>query len=165
MELTPYLVHRICISPVLLYAMKYVNVVLCKSVDLVQLGPNATDGPRVVEQVKYNKGQLNFLPQKPALTTILNLFLILTDEKIFCLYYFHAHSLCNHRHSHTTIIHHVYKPDFAVCAPFSHGQKLEPVCHQIGGRARSSFLSGQCIPQCWKIFIIEANIHMLVSSW
>jgi len=45
----------------------------------------------------------------------------------------------------TTIIHHVYKPDFAV--PFFHDRKLGPVCHQIGCRVRSSFLLGQCEQQ------------------
>ena len=30
----------------------------------------------------------------------------------------------------TTIIHHVYKPDFAVCVPFCPGRKLGLVCHQ-----------------------------------
>ena len=43
----------------------------------------------------------------------------------------------------TTVIHHVYKPDFAVYLPFFHDRKLGPVCHQIGGRVQSSFLSGQ----------------------
>ena len=43
----------------------------------------------------------------------------------------------------TTIIHHVYKPEFAVCVSFFHDRKLGPVCHQIGGRVQSSFLSGQ----------------------
>jgi len=43
----------------------------------------------------------------------------------------------------TTIIHHVYKPDFAVYVPFFHDRKLGHVCHHIGGRVRSSFLSGQ----------------------
>jgi len=42
-----------------------------------------------------------------------------------------------------TIIHYVYKPDFAVCVPFSHDRKLGPVCHQTGGRVRSSFPLGQ----------------------
>ena len=35
--------------------------------------------------------KFNFLPKNNALTVILNVFLILTDEKIFLLYYFHAH--------------------------------------------------------------------------
>ena len=33
----------------------------------------------------------------------------------------------------TTIIHHVYETDFAVCIPFCPGRKLGPVGHQIGG--------------------------------
>ena len=44
------------------------------------------------------------------------------------------------------IIHHVYKPDFAVCVPFFLDRKLGPVCHQIGGRVRSIFLLGQLAP-------------------
>ena len=43
----------------------------------------------------------------------------------------------------TTIIHQVYKPDFAACVPFCTGRKFVPVCHGIAGRVRSSFLSGQ----------------------
>ena len=43
----------------------------------------------------------------------------------------------------TTIIHHVYKPDFSICVPFFNDRKSGPVCHQIGGHVRSSFLSGQ----------------------
>ena len=58
--------------------------------------------------------------------------------------------------SDKTIIRHVYKPDFAVCVPFSSDRKLGPVCHQIGGRVRSSFLSGQC-------FILSTNKSLLVS--
>ena len=46
------------------------------------------------------------------------------------------------------IIHHVYKPEFAVCVPFFYDRKLGPVCHQIGGRVRSSFLSGK--ESCYK---------------
>jgi len=41
------------------------------------------------------------------------------------------------------VIRHVYKPDFAIYVLFSPDRKLGPVCHQIGVRARSSFLSGQ----------------------
>ena len=47
-------VPRFYIIPVLLYLIKYVNVVLCESVDLVLLGSNAGDRPGVVEQAKYN---------------------------------------------------------------------------------------------------------------
>ena len=43
----------------------------------------------------------------------------------------------------TTIIHHIYKPDFAVCVPFFPDRELGYVYHQIGGRIRSSFHSGQ----------------------
>ena len=48
--------HRsfIICSFVLLYANKHVNVVLCKSVDLVQLVSNVSDRPGAVEQAKYN---------------------------------------------------------------------------------------------------------------
>jgi len=45
----------------------------------------------------------------------------------------------------TTIIHHVYKPDFSSIRSYFHDRKLGPVCHQIGGRVRSSFLLGQCV--------------------
>ena len=55
--------QRICITSVLLQTIKYVNVVLGKSVDLVQLGSSAKDRPEVVEQAKYNNSNLNF-PQK-----------------------------------------------------------------------------------------------------
>ena len=41
----------------------------------------------------------------------------------------------------TTLIHHVYKPDFAVCVLFS----TTGSWHQIGGLVRSSFLLGQCV--------------------
>ena len=50
----------------------------------------------------------------------------------------------------TTKIHHVYKSDFAVCVPFFHDRKSGPVCHQIGRRVRSSFLSGQWMSLCLK---------------
>ena len=43
----------------------------------------------------------------------------------------------------TTIILHVYKLDFAVCVSFFHDWKLGPVFHQIGGRVRFSFPTGQ----------------------
>ena len=43
----------------------------------------------------------------------------------------------------TTIIHHVYKPDFFSLRSYFLDRKLEPVCHQIGGHVRSSFLLGQ----------------------
>ena len=58
-----------------------------------------------------------------ALTIILNVFLTLTDEKIFLL--FHAHDLCNHRHNNNSP--YVYKPDFAACVHFCPGRKLGPV--------------------------------------
>ena len=44
-------VQTICIIPVLLYAMKYVNVLLCKSIDMAS---NVSDRPGVVEQTIYN---------------------------------------------------------------------------------------------------------------
>ena len=59
--------------------------------------------------------KLNF-PQKNALTAILKVFLILTDE---------IYPVCFNSTStayatiDTIIIHHVYKPNFAVCVPFS----------------------------------------------
>ena len=43
----------------------------------------------------------------------------------------------------TTIIHHVYKPAFTSLRSYFLDRKLGPVCHQIGGRVRSSFLLGQ----------------------
>jgi len=46
-------VQTICITPVLLYAIKYVTAVLCKSVDLVYFGSNARDRPGIVVQAKY----------------------------------------------------------------------------------------------------------------
>jgi len=74
-----------------------------------------------------------------VITAILNLFL--TDEKIFLLYYFSPTAYAT---NDNTIIHHVYKPDFAVCVRFFHDRMSGPVCHHIGGRVWSSFLSGQC---------------------
>ena len=44
----------------------------------------------------------------------------------------------------TTIIHHVYKPDFSSLRSYFLDRKLVPVCHQIGGRVRYGFLLGQC---------------------
>ena len=46
--------------------------------------------------------KLNFPPKNKALTVILNMFLILTDEKIFLLYYFYSHGLCNQRHNNNS---------------------------------------------------------------
>jgi hypothetical protein len=43
----------------------------------------------------------------------------------------------------TTIIHH--KPILAVYYPFFHDRNLGPVCHQIGGRVRSRFFSGEWV--------------------
>ena len=43
----------------------------------------------------------------------------------------------------TTIIQHVYKPDFFSLRSYFLDRKLGPVCHQIGGRARFGFLLGQ----------------------
>ena len=43
----------------------------------------------------------------------------------------------------TIIIHHVYKSDFSSLRSLFLDRKLGPVCHQIGGRDRSSFLLGQ----------------------
>ena len=65
-------VQTICIIPVLLYVMKYVNIVL--NIVIVKL---------------------HFPPKNNALTVSLNVFLILTDEKILLLYYFYFHGLCN----------------------------------------------------------------------
>jgi len=45
--------------------------------------------------------------------------------------------------SDTTIILHVYKPDFSSLRSYFLDRKLGPVCHQIGGRVGSSFLLGQ----------------------
>ena len=45
--------------------------------------------------------KLNFPPKNNALTVILNVFLILTDEKIL-FYYFYSHVLCNHRHNNNS---------------------------------------------------------------
>ena len=39
--------------------------------------------------------KFNFPPKNYTLTVILNVFLIPTDEKIFLLYYFYFHGLCN----------------------------------------------------------------------
>jgi len=41
---------------------------------------------------------------------------MLTDEQISRVYYFHTYGYAT---NDTTIIHHVYKPDFAVCIPIS----------------------------------------------
>jgi len=128
-------VQTIRIIPGLLNAMKYVNVVLCKSVDLVWLGSNARDRRGVLVK-------LNFPPKNNALIAILNVFLILTDGNIFLLYYFYAHAYAT---NDRIVIHHVYKPNFAVCVPFFHHRKLGPICHQIGGRVRFGVLSGDCI--------------------
>ena len=43
----------------------------------------------------------------------------------------------------TTIIHLVYKSDFSSLRSYFLDRKLGPVCHQIGGCVRSSFLLGQ----------------------
>jgi len=48
--------------------------------------------------------KLNFRPKDNALTVILNVFLTLADEKIFLLYYFYSHGLCNHRHNNNSPI-------------------------------------------------------------
>ena len=71
----------------------------------------------------------------------------------------------------TTIIRHVYKPDFAVCVPFFHDRKLGPVCHQIGGRVRSSFLSGQwcnviiiIYKQCYTMCFVYTYVLVLCRS-
>jgi len=90
-------VQTICIIPVLLYAMKYVNVVLCKSVDLVYLGSNARYSRGVLSNRRSIIILLSLISRKKtnALTVILNVFLILTNEKIFLLYYFYFHCLCN----------------------------------------------------------------------
>jgi len=48
----------------------------------------------------------------------------------------------------TTIIHHVYKLDFSSMRVYFLDRKLEPVCHLIGGRVRSSFLLGQWSERC-----------------
>jgi len=45
----------------------------------------------------------------------------------------------------TIITHHVYKPVFFSLRSYFHDRELGPVCHQIGGRVRSSFLLDQCI--------------------
>jgi len=47
----------------------------------------------------------------------------------------------------------IYKPEFAVCIPFFHDRKLGPICHQIGGHVRSSFLSGH-----WLTYISSSTI-------
>ena len=57
----------------------------------------------------------------------------------FCITFIRTAYVTNN----TTKIHHVYKPDFAACVPFFPDRKLGPVCYQIGGLVRSSFLSGQ----------------------
>ena len=44
----------------------------------------------------------------------------------------------------TTIIHHLYKPDFSSLHSYFLERKLGPVYHEIGGRVRSSFRLGQC---------------------
>ena len=73
--------------PIICHAMKYVNVVLWKSVDLVQLGSNAK---------KHNN----------ALTVILNV----SQRYSFCITFTPTAYATND----TTIIHHVYKPDFSL---------------------------------------------------
>ena len=56
----------------------------------------------------------------------------------------------------TTIIPHVYKPDFFSLRSYFLDRKLGPVYHQIGGRVRSSFLLGQ-----WTQPIILHGLHLL----
>ena len=73
--------------------MKYVNVVLCKSVDVVWLGSNARDR-----------------------SGVLNVLLILNDEKYpVCI----TSTPKAYATIDTKLIHHVYKTDFAVCVPIS----------------------------------------------
>ena len=65
--------------------------------------------------------------------------------------------------SDTTIIHHVYKPDFSSLRSYFLDRKLRPVCHQIGGRVRSSFLSGQwlrCLTNYWTNYY-----RCMILSW
>ena len=65
----------------------------------------------------------------------------------------------------TTLIHHVYKPDCAVCLPCFHDRKLGPVCHQIGGRFRFSFLSGLCLKNISNPAIIHSSSRVTRQSF
>ena len=53
----------------------------------------------------------------------------------------------------TTIINHVYKPDFSSLRSYFLDRKLGPVCHQIGGRVRSSFLLCQWFKLCLNLYV------------
>ena len=98
--------------------------------------------------------QFNFPSKKQRFNSYFKCVLILQMNRyFFCITFTPTAYATND----TTIIHHVYKPDFGVIVPFFHYRKLWPVCHQIGGRVRSSFLSGQ-----WFTLLKFSSVAILV---
>jgi len=65
-----------------------------------QLGQWVRDQTKVMDIMEIIKKQKNSI--KLIFIVDLNVLLILTVEKIFLLYYFHAHGLCNQRRNNNS---------------------------------------------------------------
>jgi len=69
-------------------------------------GPNSKNKTLNVVHLKcvhrFKTRSLISRKKNPALTAILNVFLILNGEIVSRLYYFHAHGLCHHRYNNNS---------------------------------------------------------------
>jgi hypothetical protein len=97
----------LCVQTNLYYSCPIINNQICKF-RLMHVSRSSLVGIKRQRQAGGLSNRLNIIiiklkfPPKNALTAVLDVFLILTYEKIFLLYYFHALSLCRQRHNNNS---------------------------------------------------------------